>query len=288
MIDGFDHAMIAVRDLDEATRKYSGLGFAVVTGGRHLGRGTENRLMRFGWGWLELITVCDPAERARLELPVDGLSSVLRNRNGGFIDVILETHATDRVMECFSKAGVATHEFSTNRLRPDGLSTKNRGFALAAGSTRHLYPSFIQWQQADPERLSPELQGVHANGAREIVAVSIIVNDLQAARAAYAQVLGLPADAEQSVPEIGARRIRCKAGSLSVDLLAATGPGLVQSALAAIGEGLFEVHIRVKDLAQSRTKLAELGVEPQPAPGVPRSLLLPEERTIGARIVLVE
>lgn len=42
LVDGFDHAMIAVRDLSEATRKYSGLGFEVVVpGGRHPGRGTE-------------------------------------------------------------------------------------------------------------------------------------------------------------------------------------------------------------------------------------------------------
>lgn len=289
LIVGIDHAMIAVRDLKEAARNYSRLGFAVVVpGGRHIGRGTENTLMRFGWGWIELIAIHDPAERARLELPVDGLSDVLRDRQGGFVDVILTTHATDRLAERLSAAGIPVNEFSIQRVRPDGLTTKNRVTAPTAASIRHLCPSFIEWLQVDPERLSRDRQGVHANGAQEIVAISIVVNNLEAARAAYAQVLELPTSRKQSVSDIGADRIRCKAGSLTINLLAATGPGLVQSALAAIGEGLFEVHIRVKDIAQARIKLADLGVEPTPAPGAPGGYLLPEGLTIGARLVLVE
>jgi catechol 2,3-dioxygenase-like lactoylglutathione lyase family enzyme len=289
LFNGFDHAMIAVRDLTQATRQYRDLGFSVIApGGRHIGRGTENNLMRFGWGWLELITVCDPVERSALRLSGDGISALIKDREGGFVDVILDTRLPDRVVDRLSRARVPVHEFSANRVRPDGLVTKNRGIVTADGSSRHLYPSFINWEQPDPERLSPETQSPHANGACEVVAISLVVGDLGSAKTAYVEVLGLPAVSEEFVSELGARRCRCAAGALTIDLLAADGPGPVRSALDSIGEGLLEVRLRVRDMQQSRVKLAELGVAMRLAPGVPNGLLLPEERTVGARIVLVE
>ncbi|MGH9845501.1 MAG: VOC family protein [Blastocatellia bacterium] len=288
LIAGFDHAMIAVRDLDEASRKYRALGFDVVPGGRHPGRGTHNTLMRFGWGFVELIAIHDPEERARLGPQGEGLTNFLKAREGGWVDVILETQALDQLAERLKAAGAEVGTpFPLGRVRPDGLVTKNRILPTGPISTRHLYPGIIEWEQPDPERLTPERQGAHANGATEVVAVAIIVDDLNAARRAYAEVLGLPAGAEELVAELGARRIRCMAGSLAIDLLAAAGPGVVESALAAIGEGLFEMRLRAKDLAQSRAWLAEAGVASQPAPGVPGGWLLPDECTASARIVLI-
>ena len=35
MLQGIDHLVIAVRDLDAATKDYRDLGFTVVPGGRH-------------------------------------------------------------------------------------------------------------------------------------------------------------------------------------------------------------------------------------------------------------
>lgn len=289
LVAGFDHAMIAVRDLEGTSRKYRDLGFEVVPGGRHPGRGTHNTLMRFGWGFIELIAIHDPAERSLLGAQGEGLTNFLEGREGGWVDFILETHALDRLAERLAGAGVqAGAPFPLGRVRPDGLVTKNRILPTGPISTRHLYPGIIEWEQPDPERLSPERQGAHANGATEVVAVAIIVDDLDAARRAYSEVLGLPADAEEFVAELGARRVRCKAGSLAIDLVAAAGPGVVESALAAIGEGLFELRLRVKDMAHSRVMLVEAGATPQPAPGVPGGWLLPEENTAGARLVLVE
>ncbi|MGH9843523.1 MAG: VOC family protein [Blastocatellia bacterium] len=289
MIASFDHAMIAVRDLDEASRKYRALGFDVVPGGRHPGRGTHNTLLRFGWGFIELIAIHDPEERARIGPQGEGLTNFLKAREGGWVDVILETHATDQLAERLKTAGVEVGTpFPLGRVRPDGLVTKNRILPTGPISTRHLYPGIIEWEQPDPERLAPERQGAHANGATEVVAVAIIVDDLKAARRAYAEVLRLPADAEEFVAELGARRVRCMAGSLAIDLLAAAGPGVVESALAALGEGLFELRLRAKNIAHSCAWFAETGTALQPAQGVPGGWLLPEESTVGARIVLVE
>lgn len=287
MIKGFDHAMIAVRDLDEASRKYRSLGFDVVVGGRHPGRGTHNTMMRFGWGFIELIAIHDPEERARLGREGEGLTSFLK-AGEGFVDVIFETQAMDELAARLASGGAEVGTpFPLGRVRPDGFVTKNRILPTGPISTRHLYPGIIEWEKPDPERLAPETQAAHANGAIEVVGVAVIVDDLDEARKAYVEVLELPASADEAVGELGARRLRCTAGSLVIDLLSAAGPGVVQSALAAIGEGLFELRLRVKDIAQSRERLGESGVVLKAAPGVAGGWILPEEGTVGARLVLV-
>ncbi len=288
VIKGFDHAMIAVRDLEEASRKYRTLGFDVVAGGRHPGRGTHNTLMRFGWGFIELIAIRDPEERARLGKEGEGLTDFLK-AGEGFVDVILETQAMDELAARLASANAEVGTpFPLGRVRPDGFVTKNRILPTGPISSRHLYPGIIEWEKPDPERLAPETQTRHPNGAVEVVGVSIIVDDLSAAKKAYHEVMVLPASVEEFVADLGARRIRCTAGSLVIDLLAAAGPGTVQSALASIGEGLFELRLRVKDIAQSRAVLGESGIGLTSAPGVAGGWVLPEEKTVGARIVLVD
>lgn len=288
LIKRFDHAMIAVRDLDEASRKYRSLGFDVVVGGRHPSRGTHNTLIRFGWGFIELIAIHDPEERARLGNEGEGLTNFLK-QGEGFVDYILETQAMDELAARLASAGAEVgNPFPLGRVRPDGFVTKNRILPTGPISTRHLYPGIIEWEKPDPERLAPETQAAHANGAIEVVGVSIIVDDMPAARKAYVEILGLPAIAEEFVGELGARRLRCTVGSLVIDLLSAAGPGLVQSALASIGEGLFELHLRVKDIARSRVRLEKSGQKLKAAAGVMGGWVLPEEETVGARLVLVE
>ena len=64
MISRFDHAVIAVPDIDSAIEVYSALGFEVAAGGRHPSLGTRNAIVRFGLDYLELLTVED-ADQAR-------------------------------------------------------------------------------------------------------------------------------------------------------------------------------------------------------------------------------
>ena len=45
MIEGIDHVVIAVADLDRAIADFDALGFTVVRGGSHPGLGTHNALL---------------------------------------------------------------------------------------------------------------------------------------------------------------------------------------------------------------------------------------------------
>jgi hypothetical protein len=60
-----DHVLIAASDLDAAAaRLESEHGLRATGGGRHVGIGTENRIVPLGRGYLELIAVRDPEEAA--------------------------------------------------------------------------------------------------------------------------------------------------------------------------------------------------------------------------------
>lgn len=285
-----DHVMIAVRDMDEAIRQYQALGFNVRRGGRHPGRGTENAVMRFDWEYFELISVHDPAERARLGEEGAGLTGFLEKRAGGPVDPVFSTTALDMLLSQLTSAAVpVTGPVRLQRVRPDGIVVANRCFQPGGRmSTRQLYPGFIQWDVQDPERLSGEWAGSHEIGARDVAGLAMVVTDLDRARAAYVGVLGLAVEGVDEVPALGARRLRCRSGHFVIDLLMPTALGPVATELREIGEGPFELRLRVTDLAQARQRLARADAALQPAPGVPGGWLVSPERTLGTRLVLVE
>src|SRR4051812_42990612 len=56
-IDGIDHAMVIVRDLDAAARQYQSLGFNLTPRGRHTHTKTENHLAMLNGTYIELLAV---------------------------------------------------------------------------------------------------------------------------------------------------------------------------------------------------------------------------------------
>jgi Glyoxalase-like domain len=61
-----DHVLIAVADLSTAVTEFEErYGLVSVTGGRHAGWGTANRIVPLGETYLELVAVVDQAEAAR-------------------------------------------------------------------------------------------------------------------------------------------------------------------------------------------------------------------------------
>ena len=61
-IAGIDHAIVGVRDLEQARASYERLGFAATPRGRHVGWGTANYCLMFVDDYLELLGIVDPAE----------------------------------------------------------------------------------------------------------------------------------------------------------------------------------------------------------------------------------
>ena len=61
-IAGIDHAIVGVRDLEQARASYQRLGFQLTPRGRHVGWGTANYCVMFEGDYLELLGIVDPGQ----------------------------------------------------------------------------------------------------------------------------------------------------------------------------------------------------------------------------------
>jgi catechol 2,3-dioxygenase-like lactoylglutathione lyase family enzyme len=285
VITRFDHFVIGVRDLDAAVRHYQKLGFDVRPGGKHVGLGTHNAIIRFGLDYIELISVYDDAEATSGRLAGQELVNFLHAREGGLLGYALASSNLEDEARLFDSGDLVTKPFAMQRKRPDGNVLAWRLLVPGNVSWRRPWPFFIQWDTPDEQRLSWEGPGSHANGARSWSSIAVVVRDLDRMSHLYRQ-FGLEEEGyKEEIPHLGAVRSSFAVpGSSRVDLLMPVDNGPIQKMLDEIGEGPYEATLAVNDLDQTISYLKQQGVNvEQYASG---SVLLLPEQTLGARIVL--
>ncbi len=287
MITRFDHAVIAVRDLEAATRQYQKLGFEVRPGGKHTGRGTYNSIIRFGLDYIELISIYDRDELSARELSGTTLAEFLDKHEGGLVGYALAAQGIEQEAERFRQTGlVAQGPFAMQRLRPDGRELSWRLLVPGGTAWRRPWPFLIQWDAPDEQRLTWEQPGTHPNGASGVAGVRVLVRDLEAGLALYQGQLGLAPAERDEAPGLGAHRATFQVGNFSIQLLAPAGKGMAQQGLDAQGEGLFELLLKTKDMNQTLTTLAQQGVGVEMGPVGTLTALIQPEQALGARIAL--
>ena len=184
MIQGIDHIVIGVADLEQAKAEYTAQGFTVVTGGRHL-TGTHNALISFADGsYIELIAFY---EENRNHKWWD-----LLQMGGGLIDFCLQTDniAADRA--AFVAAGMAMSELQpSGRLRPDGYHLKWSS-AMPSDELRGRVPFLIVDETPRAERV-PALTD-HANRVQGIGMLTAVCHPhhLPTLQQWYSHALGQP------------------------------------------------------------------------------------------------
>lgn len=285
----FDHAAIAVRDLDEATRRYRALGFAVSPGGRHPGHGTHNAIIRFGLDYLELLAIADEDEARTGSLSGPALVDFLRE-GGGIAGYALATSTIEQDAARFAPDAspvVASGPYAMQRRRPDGNQLAWRLLVPGGVPWRRPWPFLIQWDTPDEQRLSWEQPGAHPNGVTGVSGIALVVADLAGAIDLYQRQIGLPLAARDTVPSLAARRATFQVGPVRIELLAPEGDGPVADALAHTGEGPDTLTLATSDLEQTRRALSQAGVVLEPAQGDPATLAIPPDHTGGARLALV-
>ena len=286
MIARFDHAVIAVRDLEAAMRRYQALGFAVSPGGRHTGRGTHNAIIRFGLDYLELIAIYDEGELAGRGLNGLALADLIDKRGGGLAGYAVATAGIEEDAARFQETGLAAEgPFAMQRLRPDGRQLSWQLLVPGSVPWRQPWPFLIQWDQPDVERLAWEAPGAHPNGATGVAGITLAVKNLERAIGLYQRQLGLTLDQQDVVMSLASRRARFHVGSFSIDILAPERDGWVSHQLDSVGEGPIELTLTRKDLNQTRRVLAEAGLRAEAGADDADSLLLPMEQALGARLV---
>jgi catechol 2,3-dioxygenase-like lactoylglutathione lyase family enzyme len=285
----FDHGVIAVSNLEPAIRIYRDvLGLDARHGGRHAGRGTENAIIRFPDTYLELLSLHDAEkEIASAGLRGQVLADFIRNREGGLVGYGLGTSEVFRRTEELRRAGLEAPEPRlVSRKLPSGSLLKWHVMLPGGVNWRRPWPFLIQGDPANADCAAEEPPGNHPLGVTEVTGVSVIVANLERGRDLYGRQFGLVLSGEDQVPELGAARARYALGDLSVDVLAPAGPGLVRTELDSVGEGTFELLLRVADMQAAAGWLARSQITLQPAPGYPKGRLIPPDRAVGARLIL--
>ena len=285
MITRFDHAVIAVADLERAVEAYRALGFEVSPGGRHEHRGTHNALIRFGGAdYVELLGVYDPETALQSGLNGRTLAEFVRERQGGLVGHCYAADDIEAEADRMREAGLElVGPFEMKRERPDGRALTWRLLVPQDIPWRRRWPFFIEWNDPDEVRLAMEGVGAHANGAKSVSSVAVAVYDLEEAVRLYSVLFDVVEPFRRDeVTDLTATRASFDIRGFTIDLLSPTGNGPVRGALESDGEGPFEVCIVVEELTMARLTMeaAESTVKDELRP--------PTDATLGARLALTE
>ena len=180
-LQGIDHAVILVRDLGKAQKSYARMGFTLTPRGFHT-LGSQNHCLMFGRDYVELLAVPKPhpAMRYFTDFLAQGeglgaLALATDDAGGMYAELAADGIAADTPLD-FSRPveGLGEARFRIVQLPPDA-SPGCRMFAC-----QHFTRDIV-WR--------PEFQG-HANGATQIAAVAVVVEDTGRAASAYANLFG--------------------------------------------------------------------------------------------------
>jgi hypothetical protein len=197
MLQGIDHLVIVVKELDQAARDYEKLGFTVVPGGKHP-VGSHNALISFADGsYIEIIAFYRESIDHRWWDPLA--------KGERLVDYCLQTDDLKGDTEKFRGAGVAINNpVPWSRNRPDGYELKWL-LSLATGSHRGVAPFLIQDVTPRTERIPQQFE--HKNDVTGIANLTVAVGEVSSLRRWYKSVLGSDGEVieDQALYAIGAR-----------------------------------------------------------------------------------
>ena len=249
----FDHAVVLVSSLAQATREFTAAGFTVLAGGRHEGLPTENALVCFADGsYLELLATLEPATRAELralrasdgwERHLRGVSAVARRflpklaGPDGVADWVLCTDSLARqAARLRANAIVASGPVAMGRER---TGEEKLAWELLLPESA-LHPFWIADVMPRAHRVpSDSAATTHANGARGVRALRVRAPVVPMAALELGEVLGVAPSVRGdgvTVLDMGAWRVELvegdPAGAMGLTL---TGCAALTPEIAAYG-----------------------------------------------------
>jgi len=172
-VKGIDHAVVVVRDLDDAQRRYTRLGFTVQPRGRHVKLGTANHLMIFERNYFELIAVVEPNgfNESRRQW--------LQRTGGGLANIALATDDADLAHGVFARAG----------LEPEPVLDFGRAVEIGGQQEEAKFRTVRIPKQFSPvlgffvcDHLTPQFVyrsewAHHPNGARGLAGATVVARE---------------------------------------------------------------------------------------------------------------
>ena len=248
-VQGIDHLVVLVRDLDKAQHAYARMGFTLTPRGFHT-LGSQNHCLMFGSDYVELLAV--PRAHPAMQYFTDflakgeGLGAIaLATDDAGGLHASLAADgiAADAPLD-FSRQveGLGDARFRIVQLPPE-RSPGCRMFAC-----QHFTRDMV-WRT--------EYQR-HANGATQIAAVAVVAEDPEAAAASYGKLLAArPQEIEEGLlVRTGSAPIAIASRWKLGHRLHGVGLPLRPRPLVAA------LFIRVADRAQTAAVLRRNGLDP--------------------------
>jgi len=236
----FDHAILAVRDLQAARSDFHELGFTSVYGGQHRGGLTHNALIAFADGsYLELMAPTDPAHLTAR--PGEGYLYVFQ-RGEGFAGYALHTEDLEAAVGGMRLRGLPIGEPATGgRRREDGQELAWRMATLPEGMSPFFLADVTPRELRVPAR--PEAT-THANGALGAAGLVVLVADLEHANVRYRAILGQAPEPGIGMP--GAATADYSVGGCRISLAAPeSSGGELAAELLRRGEGPYRLSLRI-------------------------------------------
>ncbi|MCC7104229.1 MAG: VOC family protein [Chloroflexi bacterium] len=290
MVTRFDHAILAVHDLERASAAMERLGLTVRPGGRHPRWGTHNAIARAGLEYLELLAI-ENRKVAESSGFRRGLLSYLSRGAEGWLGFALATDDADAEAAAMTKGGAAIQgPTAGERRRPDGSLLTWRTVSVGEVFARRELPFLIEHGLRD-EQLLGQLRSrgeiePHALGLQAVRGLVLAVEDLDEATDLFSSTLGLQPTGVEVNAWLGATTVRLCAGRQTIALACpTTRESPVYAELLANGPGTFAVELTVADIdrAVSLVRPAISRAEPF---GLGRAVLIVPREIPGARLVL--
>ena len=186
-IDGIDHAVVAVADLAKAKAAYERLGFTTTPRRRMVGWGTANFSVMFDdKDFIELLGVIDPDA-----FLTPGLTDFLATGEGAMAVTMRanEVTAAHGALTASGADPTPLGEVTINCEADDGVVPQSsRWLKIGDAATPDMYLMVVQ--PLTPQSMRRPAWVSHANGARCIRAMTIVVDDPATLRPAYERLYG--------------------------------------------------------------------------------------------------
>lgn len=214
MIQGIDHLVVVVKDLDQAANDYAQLGFTVIPGGQHP-VGSHNVLISFQDGaYLEIIAFYREAVDHRWWNPL--------SKGERFVDFCFQTDDLRGDTNKLKDAGVAINNpVPWSRQRPDGYELKWL-LSLATGAHRGVAPFLIEDVTPRMERIPQQFN--HRNAVAGIEKIVVAAGELEQLEKWYGALLGAGGQTIAN-DELGAEGLRFEAGPHVLEFLTPRAAG---------------------------------------------------------------
>ncbi len=264
MLTALDHVILAVNDLDSASRDYRALlGLAPSWHGEHPGSGTSNVLFRVDNTYLELLA---PSGSGPIG---DGLRSILEHRGEGLVGLAFATEDLDACCRTLSERGLepGAIERGAGRDRPTGAERRWRRAPLSPASTRGVVLFPIQHESPADELPRAVASGAPGSAVHALDHAVVQTTDSEATRKLYGDTLGLRLALDREFPDWGVRLMFFRVGGVTLEVAgvlagADAGGALPGATMPDPGaDRLYGLSWRVRNADAARERLVQAGID---------------------------